>query len=96
MANDVPFLAKKKESKGEASCETAAGVGEFFQNRLDLTAHLLVGLGPNNKVEFSITGNDNDLSKLLYVLLKMAPPTVIRNIMKVEVAKGMQDILDNF
>lgn len=97
MANDIPFLAKKeKANEGESSSTIAAGVGEFFQNRLDLTAHLLIGLGPNNKIEFSIVGDDNDLSKLLYVLLKMAPPTVVRNIMKAEVAKGMQDILDKF
>lgn len=95
MSGSVPFLAKKRTAKGEASCETAAGVGEFFQNRLDLTAHLLVGLGPDNKFEFSITGNDNELSKLLYILMKMAPPTVLRNIMKAEAIKGMQDIIDN-
>lgn len=98
MANNVSFLSRKKKSagEGEASCETAAGVGEFFQNRLDLTAHLLIGLGPNNKIEFSITGDNDDLSKLLYVLLKMAPPTVIKTIMKAEAIKGMQDIIDNF
>lgn len=96
MAESVSFLSKqKKENTGEASCEVAAGVGEFFQNRLDLTACLLVGLGPDNKVEFSITRDDDDLSKLLYILLKMAPPTVIKNIVKAETLRGMQDIIDS-
>lgn len=98
MGDDVTFLSKKKgnASEREASCKIAAGVGEFFQNRLDLTAHLLIGLGQDNKIEFSITGDDNDLSKLLYALLKMAPPNVIRTIMKAEAIRGMQDVIDKF
>lgn len=97
MANDIPFLAKKeKADEGESSSTIAAGVGEFFQNRLNLTAHLLIGLGPNNEIEFSVVGSNNDLGKLLYVLLKMAPPTVIKTLAKAEAIKNMQDIIDNF
>lgn len=97
MANSVSFLSKKEEGvdEGEASSKIAAQIGAFFQNRLDLTAHLVFGLGPNNKVEFSVVGNDTELSKLLYVLLKMAPPTVIRNLMKTEALRAMQSMIDD-
>lgn len=101
MSDSVKFMAKKSkqptaENNGEASCEVAAGVGEFFQNRLKLDAHLMIGINSDDKIEFSIAGGDMQLSKLLYVMLKMAPPAVVHTVAKLEMAKSMKDFLHEF
>lgn len=96
---DVKFMAKKEniitpKYKGDASSETAAGIGEFFQNRLDLTAAIVAGVGKENRIEYSIVGDNHALSKLLYVLLKMAPPEVMKNLVKLEAMQSINNLMN--
>lgn len=69
----------------ESSSELAAGIGEYFKNRLELSAYLVVGLSvEKNKIEFSLEGATPDLGTLLRAIVKMAPPDVQKAFLKEE------------
>lgn len=69
----------------ESSSELAAGIGEYFKNRLELSAYMVVGLSINkDKIEFSLEGSTPDLGTLLRAIVRMAPPGVQKAFLKEE------------
>ncbi len=69
----------------EASSELAAGIGEYFKNRLNLASYIVVGLSEDRgKLEFSLEGSTQDLGTLLRAMVRMAPPSVQKAFLKEE------------
>jgi hypothetical protein len=70
----------------ESSSELATGIGEFFKNRLELSAFIIIGLPKNTEsLAFAVDGDEDDLGALLRAIIKMAPPGVRKAVMKQEI-----------
>lgn len=69
----------------ESSSELANGIGEYFKNRLNLSAYIIVGISKDLKdVPFALDGSTENLGTLLRVILRMAPVAVQKAILKAE------------
>lgn len=76
----------------ESSSEFAAGIGEYFKNRLELSSYIIVGLPKDySDVVFALDGDTEDLGILLRTIMRMAPPDVQRATLKEELKAQYQE-----
>lgn len=83
LLSDVSGKKQKQSSQ-----KITEGIGEYFQNRLELSAYFIVGLPKDPerepKIEFALDGTPQELGTLISALLAMTPDSVKRAIMKEE------------
>jgi hypothetical protein len=69
----------------ESSSELANGIGEYFKNRLNLSAYIVVGISKDSEnIPFALDGSTEDLGTLLRIILRMSPIPVQKATLKAE------------
>lgn len=69
----------------ESSDEVTAAFCEYLSTRLGLSASIVVGSSEEGKISFAVQGTDAELAGLIFALLQMAPPSVRKEIMRLQI-----------
>lgn len=92
MSNDKKSTLSLVGRQTESSSELATGIGEFFKNRLNLSAFMIVGLPKEEDgLAFAVDGDEEDLGTLLRAIIRMAPPGVRKAVMKRELEEQYKE-----